>query len=346
MIENIENLAYLLGEPVATAKIKESAEDFVVIEDLGFDFSQTGEHIMLRVKKRGENTKYVVNELAKYCGVPSKKAGWAGLKDRHAVTEQWISIQLPGKEAPDFSAFEVSHPGVEILTVERHNKKLRPGDLKGNKFELILKDVTNMDDIKARIEQIKTLGVPNYFGEQRFGRDGNNLISARKWGAGEMRVRDKSKRSFYLSAARSHLFNQVLAYRLANSMTQSLIVGDIVMDSSEKLIDVTDENIGQLQTGLISGEYALTGPMAGDNALTTSGEIEKLEQSIIDKEPELLQVLRDNRMRQERRPLMLAVDDLSYEMLSDSQLKVSFSLTAGSFATSVVRELMKQEVEC
>lgn len=342
----MKDLAYLLGEPQATARLKESAEDFVVIEDLGFEFSQTGEHLMLRVKKTGENTKYVVNELAKYCGVPSRQAGWAGLKDRHAVTEQWISIQLPGKDAPDFAEFERSHPGVEITDVQRHNKKLRPGDLKGNQFVLTLKAVSDLDDIIARLEKVKNLGVPNYFGDQRFGRDGNNLVCARKWGAGDMSVRDKSKRSFFLSAARSHLFNQVLSYRLEHKMIQELSVGDILMDKeTERMLDVTDENKDKLQTALENGYCCLTGPMAGDNALTSGGNIKVLEQSIIDKEPELLQILRDNRMRQERRPLMLDVEELTYDVESESQIEIRFSLRAGSFATSVVRELIKKEEE-
>jgi len=300
--------------------------------------------MLLHVQKIGENTQYVVNELAKYCGVPSRKAGWAGLKDRYALTEQWISIQLPEPEIPDFAEFERTHVGVRILDVQRHAKRLHPGDLQGNAFSLILRDVSDMDDVVQRLERIKQQGVPNYFGEQRFGLEGNNLTYARRWGKGEIKVSDRAKRSFYLSAARAYIFNQLLSYRIEHQMIQQLESGDLLLDKkSLQEILVRDTNIPLMMRGIEKGFYCLTGPMAGDNPLHTQGKIAQLEQSFLDEEPDLMKILRDSRMRQDRRPLILAVNNVQYQIQSLSQIQISFTLNAGSFATSVVRELITTE---
>ncbi|MDW1951770.1 tRNA pseudouridine(13) synthase TruD, partial [Vibrio sp. 812(2023)] len=113
MSDILSSLAYLTGKPVASAKIKAQPEHFQVREDLGFAFTGEGEHLMVRIRKTGENTSFVANELAKACGVKSKDVSWAGLKDRHAVTEQWLSVHLPKGETPDFSTFLAQYPSIE-----------------------------------------------------------------------------------------------------------------------------------------------------------------------------------------------------------------------------------------
>ena len=115
MSDILADLSYLLGAPTAKAKLKVAAEDFKVVEHLAFPLTGSGEHLMLRIRKRGENTSFVANELAKACGVKSRDIGWAGLKDRHAVTEQWLSVYLPKGDAPDLSAFLAQYPHIEIL---------------------------------------------------------------------------------------------------------------------------------------------------------------------------------------------------------------------------------------
>ena len=133
----------------------------------------------------------------------SKDVSWAGLKDRHAVTEQWLSVHLPKGNTPDFRAFLSQHPSIEIVETSRHNKKLRPGDLIGNDFIITLTEVSDVEDVVVRLESILQHGVPNYFGSQRFGNNGNNLNEARRWGRENVRTRNQNKRSLYLSAARS-----------------------------------------------------------------------------------------------------------------------------------------------
>ncbi len=183
MTDLLSSLAYLCGKPTAKAKIKAKPEHFKVVEDLGYDFSGSGEQVMIRIRKTGENTSFVANELAKACGVKSKDVSWAGLKDRHAVTEQWLSVHMPQGKFPNLSLFLAQYPNIEVLAMQRHNKKLRPGDLRGNRFEVVLSEVTDVDDVLRRLAVVAQQGVPNYFGNQRFGRDGNNVTEARRWGA-------------------------------------------------------------------------------------------------------------------------------------------------------------------
>lgn len=340
MTDILAELAYLHGKPTSKAKIKAIPEHFVVRENLGFEFSGTGEHLMVRIRKTGENTSFVANELAKVCGVKSKDVGWAGLKDRHAVTEQWLSIHLPKSETPDFSSFEEQYPSIQILETARHNRKLRPGDLIGNDFEITLSEVTDADDVESRIKQVIESGVPNYFGAQRFGRDGSNLSEARRWGRDNVRTRNQNKRSLYLSTARSWIFNHIVSTRLINGVFNKLILGDIVT-KPDSTITVDQANIAVLQAELSSGSISLTAALAGDNALPTKENALETEQAIVDAEPDLMALIRGNRMRHDRRDVLLKPRDLSYE-IKDNLVVLSFSLSSGSFATSIVRELIEE----
>ncbi len=229
MTDILSPLAYLCGKPTAKAKLKALPEHFQVNEVLGYSLTGHGEHLMVRIRKTGENTSFVANELAKACGVPSRAVSWAGLKDRHAVTEQWLSVHLPNGETPDFSAFLAQYPSIEILEVTRHDKKLRPGDLQGNEFVVTLSEVSDVAAVLSRLETVAELGVPNYFGSQRFGRHGNNLSEARRWGRDNVRSRNQNQRSLYLSAARSWIFNQIVSKRIEQGCFARFIEGDIAV---------------------------------------------------------------------------------------------------------------------
>ncbi|MEZ9945478.1 tRNA pseudouridine(13) synthase TruD [Vibrio breoganii] len=318
MSDILSNLAYQHGKPTAKAKLKAKAEHFVVKEDLGFELLGTGEHLMLRVRKTGENTSFVANELAKFCGVKSKDVSWAGLKDRHAVTEQWLSVHLPKNDDLDFALFTKMHPSVEILEITRHNKKLRPGDLKGNFFELTLSEVTDVMAVEARLQAILESGVPNYFGAQRFGNNGNNLDEARRWGRDNVRTRNQNKRSLYLSTARSWIFNQIVSERLNQECFDSVIAGDVLSESGE-----------------------ITAALAGDNALPTSDTALEIEQAAVDAEPDLMALIRGNRMRHDRRAIKLLPEQLSWESSYD-EVVVKFWLDSGCFATSIMREVIEE----
>ncbi|OEF27798.1 tRNA pseudouridine(13) synthase TruD [Vibrio rumoiensis] len=346
MTDILAPFAYLLGKPTAQAKVKAQAKDFQVIEDLGFAFSGEGEHFMVKIRKEGENTAYVANELAKACGVSSKSISWAGLKDRHAVTEQWLSVHLPkiGDEL-DIATFEAQHPSVKILETARHNKKLRPGDLVGNGFVIRLVEVTHVDDVVARLEKVKSLGVPNYFGSQRFGREGNNLSEARRWGRDNVRTRNQNQRSLYLSTARSWIFNHIVSHRIELQCFHQLLDGDLVHNTNDEQLLVDEQNLETLQQQLNEKVLQLTAALAGDNALPTENKAEALETQFLDAEPDLMKLIRGNRMRHDRRPVALYADNMSWQV-DGSDVVVSFSLPSGSFATSILREVVNEiEIE-
>ncbi len=343
MTDLLKTLAYLHGKPTATGRLKVNPEDFFVSETLDFTPTNEGEHFLVRIRKKGENTQYIANELAKACGVSSKDVSWAGLKDRQAVTEQWFGVHLPGQPSPDLSAFVQSHEGVlAILETLRHDKKLRPGSLTGNQFKVVVRDFNSAENIEARLIQIKEKGVPNYFGSQRFGRNGNNVLAARDWGQDKMRVRDKAKRSFYLSAARSYLFNLILCSRIEADACRAPMLGDLLINDRNETSKV--EDIEQALMQLNSGAWQISGPMTGDNALPTDLNARMFEQNMLDSEPHLLALIRNNRMRHDRRALILYPQNMTW-MKEDTTLTLDFSLPAGSFATSVMREIMDQAFE-
>ena len=162
----------------ASATLKRLNEDFIVTElPLQLPCGQ-GEHIWLDIEKNGANTAFVVQQLARAAGVQERDVGYAGLKDRYAITRQWFSIYFPRGETPDLTGLR--HPEFSVLSQSRHVRKLRPGDLQGNRFRIVLRDVTgDRDAIEANLEAVAARGAPNYFGAQRFGHDGGNLEQGR-----------------------------------------------------------------------------------------------------------------------------------------------------------------------
>ncbi len=340
MIDILTEFAYLHGKPDVKAKIKAQPEHFIVKETLAFEFSGAGEHLMIKIRKTGENTSFVANELAKFCGVKSKDVGWAGRKDRHAVTEQWLSIYLPKTDLNDFSAFERQYPNIQVIETMRHNRKLRPGDVAENHFEVTLAEVTDTAEVERRVHKITELGVPNYYGAQRFGWDGNNLKEARRWGRDNVRTKNHNKRSLYLSAARSWIFNRIVSERIEQQLAFILLSGDIVMQSAQSL-EVTDHNLLEMQSQLESEKVALTAALAGDNALPTKGKALEQELSVVDSEPDLMALIRGNRMQHERRNMILQPKGLQCQV-QNGDIKLCFSLPSGCFATSVIRELVEE----
>lgn len=338
MTDILDNLAYLYGKPQLTANYKTQNQDFIVKEVLDFAFAGEGEHLMVRIRKNGENTSFVANELAKACGVKSKDIGWAGLKDRHAITEQWLSVHLPKKQVPDFRPFLTQYPSIEILATDWHNKKLRPGDLIGNEFEIRLTAVSDMPALLQRLALVTDRGVPNYFGEQRFGHEGNNVSEARRWGRENVRTRNQNKRSLYLSAARSWIFNHIVSNRLEQGYFEQTIAGDVV-EYKGQFVSASEVDL------TASNDWTITAALAGDNALPTQELALELEQAACDQEPDLMSLIRGNRMKHDRRSIVLIPQQFSYQIQENSAV-LKFFLDSGSFATSVLRELAQlQQVE-
>lgn len=170
---------------IQSATLKAAPQDFIVEELLDIDFSENGEHLWLHMQKTHLNTAYVAQLLAKWAEIPTHDVSYSGLKDRHAVTSQWFSLRLPKKAAPetDFLMFAKNWLNAEenicILGQHWHTKKLQRGTHKFNRFIITLHNVVgDKQAIEEQLEQIKTRGIPNYFGEQRFGQDDNNIVTA------------------------------------------------------------------------------------------------------------------------------------------------------------------------
>ncbi|MEY4749169.1 MAG: hypothetical protein RIQ60_1383 [Pseudomonadota bacterium] len=305
----------------ASATLKRHNEDFIVTE-LPLQLpSGAGEHIWLDVEKNGANTAFVAQQLAAAAGVEERDVGYAGLKDRYAVTRQWFSIYLPigkGKgETPDLTRLE--YPEFRVLSQSRHVKKLRPGDLQGNHFRIVLRDVSGeRDALEANLKAVAAQGVPNYFGAQRFGFDGGNVEQGRAMLAREIRVRNPKKKGIYLSAVRSFVFNEVLALRIRQGLWGRTRPGD-VMD----------------EAGLP------TGPLWGRGRVSTTDEAQALEMGVAGQHATLCDGMEHAGLDQERRALVARPADMSWEWPQADQLVLSFALPAGNYATSVLNEILR-----
>lgn len=334
----MSDLPYAYGTPPLAAQLRSSPEDFFVEEILGYEADGEGEHALLWVEKRGANTDWVARELARFAGVPPLAVGYAGLKDRHAVTRQAFTVQLAGKPDPDWHAFP--HAEVKVLAAARHKRKLKRGALRGNRFVLVLWQV---EGDRARAEEvlgrIAARGVPNYFGEQRFGRGGGNVEQARAMFAGR-RV-DRDKRSFLLSAARSHLFNEVLAARVERDAWDSPLDGEIWSLAGTRSWFGPEPFGAALADRLARGDIHPSGPLWGQGETPARGEAAELETAIALANADLVEGLAAARMDQERRPLRLMPQQLRWRWLESDALELAFELPAGAYATVVVRELAR-----
>ncbi|WP_313685472.1 tRNA pseudouridine(13) synthase TruD [Pantoea sp.] len=339
----MSELLYLHGEPRATGVIKANPEDFIVIEDLGYPYDGEGEQLLVRIRKIGCNTRFVAEALAKFLGVHVRDLSYAGMKDRHAVTEQTLCFRLPGNAMPDLSEFQLE--GVEILQVVRHKRKLRTGALAGNAFRLVIRQISDRTEVEQRLQKIQKSGVPNYFGEQRFGRDGNNLTQARQWAQDSFRPRDRNKKGLLLSATRSHLFNQVTSARLQrDNSLDAVISGDALQLTGRGSWFVAQaEELAELQQRVDQDELRITAPLAGRGGWGTQAEALEFEQQSLAGAAELITLLERERVDAARRAMRVVPKELRWNWWDDVTLEMEFWLPAGSYATSVVRELLQQE---
>jgi tRNA pseudouridine13 synthase len=328
--ENIDETKRLCGI------IRHQPSDFKVNEIATFEPSGQGEHVFLQIQKTGENTDWVAQLLASIAATPKKNVSFAGMKDRHAVTTQWFSVQLPGKEAPDFQAYLPE--SVKILQQTRHDRKLRRGTLRGNRFSLLIRELSgDIDMAKMLCEKIKANGVPNYYGEQRFGRNLYNIASAKNWFASGIKIKSHQKRSLFLSAARSWIFNHILSQRVKQGSWNQAQVGDVFMLNGTQSC-FADDGDPSLVTRTNAQDLHPTGALWGKGQLLTTADIEILEQQIAAEFNDLTTGLIKYGLKQERRALRLPVDQFDYTF-DGNIMRLSFTLPAGSFATVVLREL-------
>lgn len=326
---------------VASALLKCIPEDFFVDEELPplDDLMAGGEHLCLRLEKRGDNTDYVARQLASLSGCRHFDVGFCGLKDRHAVTRQWFSVYRPGQEEDDAAFLEEVAKNWRVLEHHRRARKLRRGDHRGNYFELVLKEITgSRDTVDQALTRLRDQGCPNYFGPQRFGHNGANLDRALAMDSSKLNRRGSrnakkrgrgrstsgsgdSKNVLYFSAARSWLFNEVLAYRVQNGTWLVPLEGE----------PGTTDNQDIMVTGPLWGD-------GGTEAVSVQGEIER---AVVTRHPGLEAVFATTRMKPERRPLRMIPDALEWQWQDGNQLRLKFRLAPGQYATTMLSDVFE-----
>ena len=328
--------AYLYGKPASSGLLRSEKSDFKVFEKLPFLPCGEGEHLFIHIRKTGANTAFVAKQLAQYFSVKESLVSYAGLKDRFAVTEQWFGVHLPGKQSYDLSDLAID--GVEVLSSKRHNKKLRIGGLEGNRFEITLRDVSELDELVRRWHVISNHGVPNYFGEQRFGINGGNIDKALSLFAGG-KVNDKKKRGMYLSAARSLIFNQMISQRIEQENFDNLIDGDVLMLAGTQSVFLAETIDQSLTDRHLSHDVDITAPMWGAGELMTTAQALAFEQSVAEQQPEFCLGLPRFGLKQERRRTRLVMREPKIDIDNDV-VTLSFFLPPGAYATTIMRELI------
>lgn len=291
------------GESLATASFRNCPEDFIVDEIIDFEPANEGEHLLLHIKKRDQNTKWVAGLLAELAGIDRRDVGFCGMKDRFAVTTQWFSLHLPGRNIePD----QLTHSDFLILSSARHNKKLRRGMHAGNRFSIVLRDFSiQPSDLSRRFALIEKSGVPNYFAEQRFGWNANNLVKANELIEQGKLKGNRHGTGIYLSAARSWLFNLLLDRYLS---------------------------LGKL-------DFADTGALWGRGRSATDASFSQQEQELLSDWFSWCHALEHAGLKQQRRPFILRPNNFCYKSLADDQFEFNFELPNGSYATAVLREI-------
>lgn len=328
------------GGPACRGQLKASPQDFVVTEQMHVSPEGEGEHLWLEIEKTGWNTEDVALWLAKNAGIHRLAVGYSGLKDKHAVTRQWFSLHLPGKQDPTPDWPE----GLRLVQAARHRRKLNRGTHRANHFQL---RVTGLDgDTERLAEQLADIaarGVPNYFGEQRFGRGAGNLQRGTDWLRGGEAPRKKALRGLWLSAVRSDLFNRVLAERVTLSCWNQLLDGDVLQpEGSRGLFHADDDGDSALR--IASGEVHPTAPLPGIPGMASSGPCLELEQRILTPHGEVIDGLCAVGVEESRRATRLPVRDLHWSRYNEREgedcLELAFTLPAGAFATTVMAELI------
>jgi len=290
--------------------IRTCPDDFVVDERAAFEPTHDGEHLLLRIEKRGLNTNDVATELARSYGVSPGDVSFAGMKDRHAVTRQWFSVLTPSDVLPAMS------PGWRVIDSTRHRRKLRRGELAFNAFRIRAHGLRgSVDAIQERIEVLRRSGAPNYFGEQRFGSNGANVARAKAWVCRRPRAAVAPfQKGLHLSTGRALLFNAVLARRVEARNWNRLVDGDVALDTLP------------------------TGPLWGRGRPPAHGDALDIETAALVEYREWLDPLEHLGLNQERRGLVLQPMQLEASV-DGATLELRFELLPGCYATALLREL-------
>lgn len=330
-------LPYAFGGAPLAGRLRATPDDFFVDELVGFSATGSGEHWLVHIEKRAANTAWAVKRIATFAGLTERDIGYAGMKDRHAVTRQYFSVPVKKGVTLDWKSF--ADADVRILSAQRHARKVQRGALSGNRFVIVVRDIAGeRDAADAVLSQIQHRGVPNYFGEQRFGRGGGNIDKARAMFSGHRF--ERNERSILLSAARSEIFNAVLAQRVDQQNWDRAMTGDVFQLDGRSAIFGPEPIDEVLIDRLHRGEIHPTGPLWGRGDLRCTDSVAALEREVAASHADLCDGVAAAGMDQERRALRIRPRDLEWQWVEGGALSVAFSLPAGAYATSTLREVV------
>jgi len=325
------------GGPFGSARLRATCEDFRVTEIMNVVPEGEGEHLWLEIEKTDWNTEDVALWLAKQAGIHRLSVGYSGLKDRRAVTRQWFSLHLPGKPDPDF----VWAPGLVALRTGRHRRKLNRGTHRGNRFEIVLRALdADCDALERALHTLSERGVPNYFGEQRFGRGGGNWQRGQAWLLGGEAPRKRALRGIWLSAVRSGLFNRVLAERVREGVWDRVLDGDILQPRDSRGLFEADQD-ARAGERVAAGEVHPTAPLPGKAGMASSAACRRLEAGALSGCDALIGALAGEGVAAARRATRLPVNGLQWTWSGGDTLTLRFDLPTGAFATTVLAELVE-----
>lgn len=330
--------------PGTGGQIGPSVQDFIVDEVPAYAAGGEGEHLYLRVRKTGLTTGECIDLIARASGVREREIGSAGMKDKQAVTSQWLSLPARGLTDPKTWSLPES---IEILEVTRHGNKLRTGHLSANRFciRVIDTEPNALGNAEAIAERLRTAGLYNYFGAQRFGRGGGNLQTALHWLAGNPNRASRFHKKLYPSVIQSEIFNRYLSERVALG-PQQLIAGEVVrLGTGHSLFCVQDTAVEQPRYA--AGELHLTGPLVGPKMKRAEGDAAELEQRLQEQvglTEQLLQALGEFAPGT-RRDLLVFPADLRVTAEGEHALRFEFTLPPGSYATQLIAEFTRAELK-
>ncbi len=332
------NLAYVLNKPKSIGVLKAKPEDFFVKEKINFELTGEGEHEWVFLEKINQNTQDVIALLAKKTNTPVKNIGHSGLKDKNAVTQQWLSFHRPGMPNIDWQAIDIGT--IKILKIKKHNKKLKIGTHQNNEFVILINlEKINADDIKTKIDQIVKNGFVNYFGEQRFGNNGNNVVKARKWLDKQFKL-SKAKKSLYISTLRSEFFNLALSNRVAANKWAKVIDGDYLMlNNSQSFFLYNSVEKETIKKRLLDKDLSISHNLLGCLA---KGTFNQFETSVLENGfASVLNLFALQKIQAQKRAIRAEVKKLSYSLNENQKtLELKFSLNKGQYATSLIREIV------
>ena len=329
------------GPPPVSGTIRSELSDFVVEERLGFEPDGGAAHQLLWVEKQDANTLFVARALAARVGCAQADIGFAGMKDRRAVTRQWFSTPVPRGEATleDFAG-----DGFRVLSVHPHSRKLRRGSLAANRFTLRIRDLAgDASTLAQRLDIAAVAGFPNYFGVQRFGKEGANLERIRRFTGDGVLPRAREGRGFLLSAGRALAFNAVLAGRVRAGNWNRLLRGEIVNLAGSASVFAIDEPDETLVQRCRDGDVGPTGPLCGEGGMQPATDAGAAELPALMALAPLPERLGGAGLRAERRPLVARPKGLQYRF-GPGVVDLQFELPRGTYATSFLREIVQANV--